>query len=99
MAAAPGSYYDATAPARPAVQLLHGRVDAAVEERVFDVPAGGKKDRWRDRGRVADLLVEAQEDDVKLGLADRPGFGLIGGTVHLHHAHGEHGDQNGHDRH
>lgn len=68
MSSAPGNYYDATAPARPAVQLLHGRVDTAV----CIVGAGFA-------GLATALgLVERGQRDVVLLEAERVAFGASG---------------------
>jgi gamma-glutamylputrescine oxidase len=68
MAAAPGNYYDATAPARPVVQSLHGRVDAAV----CIVGAGFA-------GLATALgLVERGQRDVVVLEAERVAYGASG---------------------
>lgn len=68
MSGAPGNYYDATAPARPAVQLLHGRIDTAV----CIVGAGFA-------GLATALgLVERGQRDVVLLEAERVAFGASG---------------------
>jgi gamma-glutamylputrescine oxidase len=68
MSGAPGNYYDATAPARPAVQLLHGRIDTAV----CIVGAGFA-------GLATALgLVERGQRDVVVLEAERVAFGASG---------------------
>jgi gamma-glutamylputrescine oxidase len=68
VSSAPGNYYDATAPARPAAQPLQGRVDTAV----CIVGAGFA-------GLAAALgLVERGQRDVVLLEAERVGFGASG---------------------
>ncbi len=65
---APGSYYEATAPARPALQLLQGRVDTAV-----CIVGAGFGGRARGGG-----VVERGQRDVVLLEAERVAFGASG---------------------